>query len=210
MNTLVIVPVRGTTGSKSRLARLFDDHQRMQLMWTMARHVVAQVPSRVDLAVITRNVPGVELQIPGVRVIEQAPDAVGLNGSLQQALRLAQAERYRDMLMLPADLPLVSSQEIELLLLEEGDIVIGGDRDQNGTNSIRVPTRLAGRFRFGMGQGSFHHHLAESRSLGMIPLTVYQPGLAHDLDTPDDWRSLPAQSRAWLTNSMQTTFQEAE
>lgn len=210
MNTLIVVPVRGLTGSKSRLAPIFDDHQRMQLMWSMARHLVSQVPPGVDLALVTRNVVGVELQVPGVRVIEQWPEAVGLNGSLQQALRMAHAEGYRDMLMLPADLPIVTSHEIGLLLMEDGEIVIVGDRDQNGTNGLRLPTRLAEKFRFGMGQGSFAHHIAEARSLGINPLTVYQPGLAHDLDTPDDWRSLPAQTRAWLTMSMHAIMQEAE
>lgn len=202
MRTLVVVPVRGITGSKSRLAGLFTESERMQLMWSMANHVVSQIPPQVDIAIITRNVDAVAAAMPGVRVVPQLPAFVGLNGSLQQSLLLANAEGYQEFLMLPADLPLVTRHEVELLLAEDGLIVMAGDRDQEGTNGLRVPTRVAGRFRFGMGTGSFLHHLAEGRSLGMSPITVYQPGLAHDLDTPDDWHTLPLHTREWLAESL--------
>jgi 2-phospho-L-lactate guanylyltransferase len=203
VSTLVVIPVRGLTGSKSRLAPLFDSEQRTLLVRAMLEHMVSQVPAGADLAVITRNTDAAEGLGSGVQVLAQRDDFPGLNGSLQQALWQARDAGYADMLMLPGDLPLVSAREIESLLLEEGTIVLAGDRDQEGTNGLRVPTRFAETFTFGMGTNSFVHHLAEARMHGTGAITVYHRGLAHDLDTPDDWHTLPLQVRDRLIHRVQ-------
>lgn len=203
MNTLVVIPVRGLPGSKSRLASIFDEHQRTMLVRAMLDHLVSQVPEGADVAVITRNPAAVADLGPDVQVLTQGADYHGLNGSLQQALWQARDAGYADMLMLPGDLPLVTAREIESLLLEEGTIVLAGDRDQEGTNGLRVPTRFAETFTFGMGKNSFVHHLAEARIHGTGAITVYHRGLAHDLDTPDDWHTLPRQVRERLIHRMQ-------
>lgn len=203
MNTLVVIPVRGLPGSKSRLASIFDERQRTELVRAMLEHLVSQIPDGADVAVITRNPPAVADLGPDVQVLAQRDDYHGLNGSLQQALWQARDAGYADMLMLPGDLPLVTAREIESLLLEEGTIVLAGDRDQEGTNGLRVPTRFAETFTFGMGTHSFVHHLAEARMHGTGAITVYHRGLAHDLDTPDDWHTLPRQVRERLIHRMQ-------
>jgi 2-phospho-L-lactate guanylyltransferase len=203
VSTLVVIPVRGIPGSKSRLAPVFDMQQRTLLVRAMLEHMVSQMPAEVDLGVITRSPAAVASLGPDVQILEQREDYPGLNGSLQQALWQARDAGYSDMLMLPGDLPLVTVREIESLLLEEGTIVLAGDRDQEGTNGLRVPTRFAGTFTFGMGTNSFVHHLAEARMHGSGAITVYHRGLAHDLDTPDDWHTLPLQVRERLIHRMQ-------
>lgn len=203
MSTLIVIPVRGLPGSKSRLAPIFDTDQRTFLVRAMLQHMVSQIPAGADVAVITRNPAAVEGLGPQVQVLAQRADYYGLNGSLQQALWQARDAGYVDMLMMPGDLPLVSAREIESLLLEEGTIVLAGDRDQEGTNGLRVPTRFAETFTFGMGTNSFLHHLAEARMHGTGAITVYHRGLAHDLDTPDDWHTLPLQVRDRLLHRMQ-------
>lgn len=165
--------------------------------------MLAQMPDGADVAVITRNPSAVADLSADVQVIAQSEDYRGLNGSLQQALYQARDAGYADMLMLPGDLPLVTRHEIDDLLHEEGTIVLAGDRDQEGTNGLRLPTRFAETFTFGMGTHSFVHHLAEARLHGTAAITVYHRGLAHDLDTPDDWNALPAESRERLMKSMQ-------
>lgn len=203
MNTLIVIPVRGTSGSKSRLAPLFDSDQRTVLVHEMVDRMLTQIPSGTDVAVITRNPAAVSDLDSHVQILPQREDFPGLNGSLQQALLQARDAGYVDMLMLPGDLPLLQLHEIEALLLEEGSIVLAGDRDQEGTNGLRLPTRLAESFTFGMGTHSFVHHLAEARLHGTGAITVYHRGLAHDLDTPDDWHTLPAHTRERLMKRMQ-------
>ena len=203
MNTLIVIPVRGTSGSKSRLAPIFDADERDILVREMARHMLTQIPAGADVAIITRNPSAVADIDAEAMILPQSEAYPGLNGSLQQALLQARDAGYKDMLMLPGDLPLVQLHEIEALLLEEGIIVLAGDRDQEGTNGLRVPTRFAETFTFGMGIHSFVHHLAEARLHGTGAITVYHRGLAHDLDTPDDWEALPQHTRVRLMNTMQ-------
>ncbi len=203
MNTLIVIPVRGTSGSKSRLSTLFDQRERDILVHEMLAHMLTQIPEGADVAVITRNPAAVEDSASNVKILKQDEAYPGLNGSLQQALIQARDAGYKDMLMLPGDLPLLQQHEIEALLLEEGTIVLAGDRDQEGTNGLRVPTRFADAFTFGMGVHSFVHHLAEARLHGTGAITVYHRGLAHDLDTSDDWWALPELSRDRLMKSMQ-------
>lgn len=202
MTTVAVIPVRGTMPSKTRLGPILDTPTRQTLvcqMLSIVSRAVLAVESFADVWVITRNPEGIASSLPaGVRVIEQEGRYPGLNGSLQQAHRLAQAETFRDMLMLPADLPLATPAEIESFLMEDGDIVIAGDRDFAGTNGLRLPTRLAGEFHFAMGEGSFGHHRAESLRLGILPRTVYLRGLAYDVDTSADWFGLPESTRAAL------------
>ena len=203
MRSLIVIPVRGLTGSKSRLAPLFDPEQRQVLVHQMLEDMLSQIPDGADVAVITRNPSAVADLSPEVQVIAQHADFAGLNGSLQQALFQARDAGYVDMLMLPGDLPLVTRHEIDDLLHEEGTIVLAGDRDQKGTNGLRLPTRFADSFTFGMGTHSFVHHLAEARLHGTAAITVYHRGLAHDLDTPDDWETLPVETRERLMSSRQ-------
>lgn len=173
------------------------------LVHKMLEHMLTQIPDHADVAVITRNPAAVSDLAADVQVVAQDDHFEGLNGSLQQSLLVARDAGYIDMLMLPGDLPLVTRHEIDDLLHEEGTIVLAGDRDQEGTNGLRLPTRFADSFTFGMGTHSFVHHLAEARLHGTAAITVYHRGLAHDLDTPDDWNTLPVATREDLMKSMQ-------
>lgn len=203
MSTLITIPVRGTMPSKTRLASLFDDEQRVILVRSMLQHMLSQMPQGVDVAIIT-HAPGFLTDVsPTVEIIEQDFAYVGLNGSLQQALGHASRYGYNELLMLPGDLPLLAEHEVTSLLLEEGRMVLVGDRDHEGTNGLRLPTAWADRFEFAMGPQSFSHHIAEARRMGTVPVTVYHRGLAHDLDTPDDWLALPEDVRERLTDRMQ-------
>lgn len=203
MSTLITIPVRGTMPSKTRLAPLFDEVERAILVRSMVAHMVSEMPYGIDVAIITRSPDFLPPLPPTIEVIEQDFAFAGLNGSLQQALLHAQMHGYDELLMLPGDLPMLAEHEVSSLLLEEGRMVLVGDRDHEGTNGLRLPTEWADRFVFAMGKHSFHHHITEARRHGVVPVTVYHRGLAHDLDTPDDWRALPEEFQARLTERMQ-------
>lgn len=189
--------------SKTRLASLFHDEQRVNLVRSMVSHMISEMPAGVDIAIITRS-PDFLPELPStVEIIEQDFAFAGLNGSLQQALLHARRYGYKEMLMLPGDLPMLARHEVESLLLEEGRMVLVGDRDHEGTNGLRLPTEWADRFVFAMGQHSFAHHIQEAQRHGEVPVTVYHRGLAHDLDTPDDWFALPESVQERLMHKMQ-------
>lgn len=202
MSTLIVVPVRGTMPSKTRLASLFNEEERVQLVRSMLEHMISEMPADTDVAVITRNADFLPPLPRTVEIIEQDFAYAGLNGSLQQGLKHARQYGYNELLMLPGDLPLLAEHEVTSLLLEEGRMVLVGDRDHEGTNGLRLPTEWADSFVFAMGPQSFRHHIEEAQRLGVVPVTVYYRGLAHDLDTPDDWLALPEDTRARFSQRM--------
>ncbi len=63
-------------------------------------------------------------------------------------------------------------------------VAIAPDRLGTGTNGLALaPPGVIG-FRF--GTGSFAAHRAEAQAAGVEPAIVARPGLAFDLDTPED------------------------
>jgi 2-phospho-L-lactate guanylyltransferase len=64
--------------------------------------------------------------------------------------------------------------------------VIAPDEQEQGTNALALAPPDPGFFRF--GPDSFQAHLEAAKALGAKPHILRRPGLANDLDTPDDYR----------------------
>jgi 2-phospho-L-lactate guanylyltransferase len=95
------------------------------------------------------------------------------------------------MISLFSDLPLIVADDIRGLVARKEPVVLGSDRRGEGTNALLL--RLAGRgpeFTFAFGEGSLAKHLEEARRLGLNAGLHDAPGVAFDLDTPDDWSYL--------------------
>src|SRR5207244_521200 len=82
--------------------------------------------------------------------------SVGLNQSLAEVLRTAGSE---NVLYLPADLPLLTPEDIETLLDTDKHVAIAPDRWGSGTNALLLPA--ASGFRPALGAGSLALHIRE-------------------------------------------------
>jgi 2-phospho-L-lactate guanylyltransferase len=69
----------------------------------------------------------------------------------------------------------------------EAHCVIAPDRHDKGTNALAMTPPDPDFFRF--GPDSFHAHTEAAATRGMRLHVLRRPGLAHDLDTPDDYRT---------------------
>jgi 2-phospho-L-lactate guanylyltransferase len=77
-------------------------------------------------------------------------------------------------------------------------VTLSPSRDGQGTNAVvcSPPDLLPLRF----GDDSFHAHLRGARALGIEPRIVRRPGLALDIDTPEDltvFLANPSMTRAY-------------
>jgi 2-phospho-L-lactate guanylyltransferase len=96
-------------------------------------------------------------------------------------------------LILPADLPLVASADIDNLLRRDAPVVIAPDRHGTGTNALMVRLDAFGEpFTFQFGEGSFGKHQDEAHRLGVDAVTAVSLGTSFDLDTPEDLVELDA------------------
>lgn len=196
---LAVIPVRGSSSAKTRLAPLFTEDERLALVWSMLRRLVGEIAASggVDhTLVVTRDPEAVEAHIEhgdGVTVLCQLGNT-GLNASLALGRDWARDHEYDVVLVVPGDLPLVTAGDIRALADAPGALVVASDRAGEGTNAMRIDLRAwRGRpFRFRMGPGSFAHHQAEAVAIDVDATPLYRPGIAHDLDSPRDWADLPS------------------
>ena len=103
---------------------------------------------------------------------------------------------YREVLILPADLPTIAAADIDGLTHAGGigGFAIAPDTAGSGTNALCLASAQPFRFQFGLG--SRHLHLQEAERMGLSPQVVHLPGLQFDVDSPADLSRLDGQP--WL------------
>jgi 2-phospho-L-lactate guanylyltransferase len=91
--------------------------------------------------------------------------------------------------VLPSDLPGITADDVKALvanLKPASCCVIAPDEQEEGTNALALTPPTFDFFRF--GPNSFQAHLELAKTRGMTVRILRRPGLAHDLDTPDEYR----------------------
>jgi 2-phospho-L-lactate guanylyltransferase len=115
-----------------------------------------------------------------------AESGYDLNLALDQARRAAMARQADAILVLPADLPLLTVADIEQLyrLAAGGPGIVIAPGRNGGTNALLLRPPMAIDFAFGVG--SFHRHCALA-SAQALPCRVYDSAtLAFDVDVVED------------------------
>lgn len=199
----IVIPIRSLTDGKTRLSPVLDPVERARLTRDMLEQVVRAAlgtVSRAEVVVITPD-PDALAEVgrldPAIRLLYQEPERPGLNPALTQAAATVFANGGSAMLILPADLPLLSSADIDNVLRRDAPVVIAPDRHGAGTNALMVRLDALGqRFVFRFGEGSYAKHHDEAMRLGVDPMTAVSLGTSFDLDTPDDLRELDVLRRA--------------
>jgi 2-phospho-L-lactate guanylyltransferase len=184
-----VIPVGSLEGAKSRLGEQLDAEERQDLVaGFLARTVVAAltVDRLTDVLVVSpdRDVLARAATL-GARTLRQRSE--GLNAGLRDARADVMAGGADALLVLPIDLPLVTSAEIARVLVALDDharaVVLVTDRHGTGTNVLALRPPDAIDVAFGPGSRAAHRRAAETTGATYIeldgPLTV-------DLDTPDD------------------------
>lgn len=181
-----VVPLKGLREGKSRLAPLLSAEERARLMARMLTRVVAAA-SRAGLAgalVVTREAEAARLADElGARVLGE--EGEGLNAALRPALRWV-AARAPAALILPADLPLVTPEELAELLSSAPPppcAVIAPSPD-GGTNALLLAPPMCLEPAFGRRSAARHQRLA--RQAGLRVGRFRAPGLALDIDGPQE------------------------
>ena len=190
MTTWAIVPVKPLRRAKSRLGSVLGAEERLELSREMLNRVLealAKVSEIERTLLVSRDSEAMALaRHHGARTLSERPP-IDLNQALQQATRAAVGSGASAVLVVPADLPLVTADDLrELVSLAESPpvVVIAPDRRQAGTNALL--TSPAGLIEYAFGPSSFDRHRALALAAGARVLVCDRPGLALDLDLPED------------------------
>jgi 2-phospho-L-lactate/phosphoenolpyruvate guanylyltransferase len=185
-----IIPVKETSGAKQRLAPVLSSRLRQELALAMLEDVleaVARVEGLGGIILVTVDPQAIVLadRYGAQTIADGAHD--GHTGAVNAGARHLIAQGRMTMLTLPGDLPLAETAEIEQLITAHGPapaFTIAPAHDDLGSNAILMSPPDAVPLRF--GEDSFFPHLAAARDRGIEPCVVRVPGVAFDIDNPQD------------------------
>jgi 2-phospho-L-lactate/phosphoenolpyruvate guanylyltransferase len=185
-----IIPVKDTNGAKQRLAPLLSASLRQALALAMLEDVMEAVSGVKELGgaiLVTIDPQGERLaRRYGMETIADGAHD-GHTGAVNAGARHLVARGGQTLLTLPGDLPLVTTAEIEQLIAAHGPspaFTIAPAHDDLGSNAILMSPPRAVPLRF--GEDSFFPHLAAARAQGIEPRVIRLPGIAFDIDNPQD------------------------
>jgi 2-phospho-L-lactate guanylyltransferase len=179
-----LIAVNARVDCKSRLAGKLAVDMRLSLVRVMLERALTALRGSRTITNIAVVTPERDTIPADVQVI---PDpGGGLNAALDAARHILVGDGASELLVLHADLPLVTAAEIDQLV-ESGrrtGFAIATDAAGTGTNALYIAPPTSFRFRF--GPGSRFRHLEEAARLGMDAKLLRLHGLEFDVDGPVD------------------------
>lgn len=198
-----VLPIKDFADAKQRLAGVLSPEERRRLFAAMLDDVLSALsatPGLDGIAVVAK--PGSEgaglAERFGARLIAE-PENRGQTEAVAHAADVLSAEGTAGMVVVPGDVPLLSATELAQVLAAHGSapaMTIVPSRNERGSNCVVCSPPDSVPLRF--GADSFFPHLAAARRRGIAPRIERLPGLALDIDTPEDLAALrgrPARTR---------------
>jgi len=185
-----IVPVKPLRRGKSRLAEMFTPEERVDLNRQLLINTIntlKEIPEIEEVLVVSRDQAALSLaRDRGAKTVQENGDP-DLNIALTRATIVAKTYTTRGVLIIPADLPLLTSEDVKALLSKAVDppvVVVAPDRHKEGTNALLVCP--SGLIEYEYGLNSFRRHCDLAQSVGARLEVCELPSLALDLDMPAD------------------------
>lgn len=190
MTFWAIVPIKPFRTGKSRLAEILSIEERADLNRKLLTHTINtlnSIPEIERILVISRDTRALALaRSLGARTVME-DGMPHLNLALARATVIARHYSTQGVLVMPADLPLITPEDIRLMLEKVGEppvVVLAPDHRREGTNALLVCP--AGLIDYDFGPSSFQRHCERARAAGARLEICDLPSLALDVDLPED------------------------
>lgn len=199
---MILVPIKDLRNAKQRLSPALTEQDRQSLATAMTEDVLDALQpfaTSPGVAVVSGD-PWASQQARSRKFTVIVDDVQGgETAAIEMATAFAIGQGAEFTVVFPADIPLITAEEVAALLSlrPEKGCVISPASDGRGTNGIlRAPADLI-PLRF--GNDSFLPHLAAAKATGLEVIVREFPGIGLDIDRPEDLESLmglPVRSRA--------------
>ncbi len=190
---MILVPVKNLVNAKQRLSAVLSPEERGELARAMCEdvlHTVSRWQGRPEVAVVTSDPFAAELATRfDFQVIADELNP-GETGAIEMATAVCRERGATSTLVIPADIPLIDDAELQMIMdsAEGAGTVLVPDAAGRGTNAaLRAPADL---FPLRFGNDSFLPHLAAARASGLPCVVLELPGIARDVDRPEDLQAL--------------------
>jgi 2-phospho-L-lactate/phosphoenolpyruvate guanylyltransferase len=197
---MILVPVKNLADAKQRLSSVLSPEERFALAQAMCEDVLralATCPNRPPVAVVTSDPFAMDLAKRfNFDII--GDDNSGETNAIEMATAACKARGAQSTLVIPADIPLIDISELQQIIdcappprdrtSHKGGTVLVPDAAGRGTNAAwRSPADL---FPLRFGNDSFLPHLAAAKATGSPCVVLELPGIARDVDRPEDLHEL--------------------
>lgn len=128
------------------------------------------------------------------------PTATGLDDAVAAAAEAA-VVRGEELLVIQADLPALTADDVDALVAAPGEVVLVPTSDGGTGALLRRPANVIAT---AYGPESAARHAARALDRGILPTVLELPGFELDVDTPEDLTQLAStpgvgpHTRAWL------------
>lgn len=188
MSVFVIVPVKRLEMAKSRLSPLLSLNERKQFCLEMLKDVLTSVKTAKHVhRIVVMSMDETALQVAkSFDALLFMESKLGLNQAILEVINWCIKRGVSSTLILPADIPLVTSLDLNRILSlgKDSGIVISPSRSREGTNALLLtPPNVIPTF---YGQHSFPKHIEEASARGMGVHIFRSWRVALDIDTVED------------------------
>jgi 2-phospho-L-lactate guanylyltransferase len=190
---MILVPVKNLADAKQRLSSVLSPEERFALAQAMCEDVLQALASwknRPAVAVVTSDSFARDLAARFNFDVVADDQNLGETSAIERATAVCRERGAKSTLVVPADIPLIESSELQQIVDSSppGGAVLVPDAAGRGTNAAwRSPGDL---FPLRFGNDSFLPHLAAAKATGMPCVVLQLPGIARDVDRPEDLREL--------------------
>ncbi len=185
---MILVPIKNLANAKQRLSSILSPEERVALARAMCEDVLQALSAwrgRPAVAVVTNDLFARDLAKRfDFEVI--ADDNSGETAAIEMATALCNQNGATSTLVLPADIPLIEISELRQIFDQAptSGAVLVPDAAGRGTNAAwRSPADL---FPLRFGNDSFLPHLSAAKATGLPFVVLDLPGIARDIDRPED------------------------
>ena len=193
-----IIPIKSLNQAKHRLKHVLYPEERQDFFKAMFEDVLSTMKSVPDFEQVA-----VATVCPAACIIAKKYGAIvlstsqdeGQTAAVERSAKILDAREITSMLVIPGDVPLVTVEEIKIVLdLHEKapSMTIVPAQDELGSNCIALSPTIAAPLRF--GPNSYFPHLETARKLGLSLQSPKLTGLGLDIDTPEDLLVLSRQT----------------
>lgn len=190
MTLWAIIPVKPLRRGKSRLSGVLSLEARTALnhyLLSNTLDILASVREIEYTLVVSRDPEALTIAREyGARTVQEQ-GSPQLNIALTRATMVAMSHSVQGVLIVPADLPLITVDDIHEVIKRSSDppvVVITPDRHQQGTNALLISP--PGLIHYDFGAGSFQRHCIQAMKAGARLEICERSSVALDIDFPED------------------------
>ncbi|MDO9546712.1 MAG: 2-phospho-L-lactate guanylyltransferase [Pelolinea sp.] len=194
MSLCAIIPIKPLRHGKSRLSGVLSEEKREGLnryLLTSTLNCLSNI-SKIDQIIVVSYDPTVLTLARkfGAKTVLESRNT-NINRALRKATMAAMAIHTTKTLIVPADLPFLTEEDILKVINMAGDppeIVIVSDRKSIGTNVLFI--NPIGAIKYDFGEWSFRKHVEQAERKKINVKVCHCDNLSFDLDWPEDWEYL--------------------